>query len=153
MKIKYISETLLTNKSAYTHHVLKMCDAFSKKSDVCLLIPMIDKRINFTKIKKDFLLTSKKNFLIKDILNFKLSNFIYRILFGFKVAKDIKKTLKNKKTIFFAGNGGSAADCEHLAGELVGRYKKNRKPYKAISLTTDTSVLTCIANDFGYEKC
>tara|TARA_X000000950_G_scaffold286617_1_gene396100 strand:- start:23493 stop:24047 length:555 start_codon:yes stop_codon:yes gene_type:complete len=69
-----------------------------------------------------------------------------------KIAKDIKKTLKNKKTIFFAGNGGSAADCEHLAGELVGRYKKNRKPYKAISLTTDTSVLTCIANDFGYEK-
>ena len=69
-----------------------------------------------------------------------------------KIAKDIKETLNNKKTIFFAGNGGSAADCEHLAGELVGRYKKNRKPYKAISLTTDTSVLTCIANDFGYEK-
>lgn len=68
------------------------------------------------------------------------------------ITKAIKKTLKNKKTIFFAGNGGSAADCEHLAGELVGRYKKNRKPYKAISLTTDTSVITCIANDFGYEK-
>jgi D-sedoheptulose 7-phosphate isomerase len=69
-----------------------------------------------------------------------------------KIAKDIKKTLKNKKTIFFIGNGGSAADCEHLAGELVGRYKKNRQPYKAISLTTDTSVITCIANDFGYHK-
>ena len=41
-----------------------------------------------------------------------------------KIAKDIKETLNNKKTIFFAGNGGSAADCEHLAGELVGRYKK-----------------------------
>ena len=69
-----------------------------------------------------------------------------------KIAKDIKSTFKKKKTIFFAGNGGSAADCEHLAGELVGRYKKNRKPYKAISLTTDTSVITCIANDFGYDK-
>ena len=68
------------------------------------------------------------------------------------IAKEIKKTLKNKKTIFFAGNGGSAADCEHLAGELVGRYKRSRSPYKAISLTTDTSVITCIANDFGYEK-
>ena len=68
------------------------------------------------------------------------------------ITKEIKKTLKNKKTIFFAGNGGSAADCEHLAGELVGRYKKNRKPYKALSLTTDTSVITCIANDFGYDK-
>ena len=68
------------------------------------------------------------------------------------ITKEIKRTLKNKKTIFFAGNGGSAADCEHLAGELVGRYKKNRKPYKALSLTTDTSVITCIANDFGYDK-
>ena len=68
------------------------------------------------------------------------------------IAKEIKKTLKNKRTIFFVGNGGSAADCEHLAGELVGRYKKNRKPYKALSLTTDTSVITCIANDFGYDK-
>ena len=69
-----------------------------------------------------------------------------------KISKDIKKTLKNKKTVFFAGNGGSAADCEHLAGELVGRYKKNRKLYKALSLTTDTSVITCISNDFGYDK-
>ena len=68
------------------------------------------------------------------------------------ITKEIKKTLKNKKTIFFAGNGGSAADCEHIVGELVGRYQKNRKPYKAISLTTDTSVITCIANDFGYDK-
>ena len=68
------------------------------------------------------------------------------------ITKEIKKTLKNKKTIFFVGNGGSAADCEHLAGELVGRYKKNRKPHKAIPLTTDTSVITCIANDFGFEK-
>jgi D-sedoheptulose 7-phosphate isomerase len=68
------------------------------------------------------------------------------------ISSKIKKTLKEKKTIFFAGNGGSAADCEHIAGELVGRYKKNRAPYKAISLTTDTSVITCIANDFGYEK-
>jgi D-sedoheptulose 7-phosphate isomerase len=69
-----------------------------------------------------------------------------------QITKEIKKTFKKKKTIFFAGNGGSAADCEHIAGELVGRYQKNRKPYKAISLTTDTSVITCIANDFGYDK-
>ena len=68
------------------------------------------------------------------------------------ITKEIKRTLKNKKTIFFAGNGGSAADCEHLAGELVGRYKKNRKPYKAISLAADVGTITCIANDFGYEN-
>ena len=68
------------------------------------------------------------------------------------ITKLVKKTFKNDRTVFFVGNGGSAADCEHLAGELVGRYKKNRPPYRAISLTTDTSVITCIANDFGYEK-
>ena len=68
------------------------------------------------------------------------------------IAKEIRKTYKRNGTVFLAGNGGSAADCEHIAGELVGRYKKNRKPYNAISLTTDTSVITCIANDFGYDK-
>ena len=69
-----------------------------------------------------------------------------------KIAKDIKSRLKNNKTIFFAGNGGSAADCEHITGELVGRYKKNRKPYKAMSLAADVGTITCIANDFGYEN-
>tara|TARA_Y100000768_G_C23917003_1_gene652878 strand:- start:759 stop:1313 length:555 start_codon:yes stop_codon:yes gene_type:complete len=89
---------------------------------------------------------------IRDHLNLIENNFKQISSCIEKIATDIKKTLKENKTIFFVGNGGSAADCEHLAGELVGRYKKNRKPYKAISLTTDTSVITCIANDYGYEK-
>jgi len=89
---------------------------------------------------------------IKDHLNL-INNNLEQISYcAEKISTYIKKTLKDGKTIFFAGNGGSAADCEHLAGELIGRYKKNRKPYKAISLTTDTSVITCIANDFGYDK-
>ena len=49
------------------------------------------------------------------------------------------------------GNGGSAADAQHLAAELVGRYMKDRPAWPAIALTTDTSILTSIANDFGYE--
>jgi len=53
--------------------------------------------------------------------------------------------------IFWCGNGGSAADSQHLAAELVGRFKKNRKPLKSIALSTDTSVITCIANDFSYD--
>ena len=69
-----------------------------------------------------------------------------------KIASDIKRTFKNNKTIFFVGNGGSAADCEHLAGELVGRYKKDRKPIKAHSLSSDVGIITCIANDYGFEK-
>ena len=59
--------------------------------------------------------------------------------------------IKNKKKIIFFGNGGSAADAQHLAAELVGRFAKNRHAMAAISLNTDTSIITSIANDFGYE--
>ncbi len=55
-----------------------------------------------------------------------------------------------KKLVFF-GNGGSAADAQHLAAEMVGRYLRERAPYRAIALTTDTSALTAIGNDYGYE--
>jgi len=64
----------------------------------------------------------------------------------------IIKTLKRGNTVFLAGNGGSAADSQHIAAELVGQFKKKRKPLKAIALTTDTSNLTAIGNDFGYEN-
>jgi D-sedoheptulose 7-phosphate isomerase len=63
----------------------------------------------------------------------------------------IANSLSCGRTVFWCGNGGSAADCQHMAAELVGRFKKNRKPLRSIALTTDTSILTCIANDFGYE--
>ena len=49
------------------------------------------------------------------------------------------------------GNGGSASDCQHLAGELVGRFVNERKPLKSIALTADSAVMTCIVNDYGYE--
>lgn len=57
---------------------------------------------------------------------------------------------KNGKVILF-GNGGSASDSEHIAAELVGRFKKDRTALAAIALTTNTSVLTSLANDYGYE--
>jgi len=57
---------------------------------------------------------------------------------------------KNGKLIVF-GNGGSAADSQHIAAELVGRFKKDRKSLAAIALTTNTSILTSLANDYGYE--
>ena len=60
------------------------------------------------------------------------------------------EAIRNGKKIIFCGNGGSAADSQHLAAELVGRYKTNRRALAAISLTVDTSVLTAVANDFGY---
>lgn len=54
--------------------------------------------------------------------------------------------------ILLAGNGGSAADAQHIAAEFVGRFVKNRRSYAAIALTTDTSALTAIANDYGFER-
>jgi D-sedoheptulose 7-phosphate isomerase len=60
--------------------------------------------------------------------------------------------LKNNRKILIFGNGGSAADAQHIAAELVGRYKVERKGLPAIALTTDSSALTCISNDYGYEQ-
>ena len=91
MKVFYIAETSLTNRSAYTHHVIKMCDAFQKKTDVILIIPHIKKKQNFKQLRNNFLLTAKNKFLIKSILNFRMNNFFYRILFGYKTAKYLKR--------------------------------------------------------------
>ncbi|HTD70316.1 MAG TPA: SIS domain-containing protein [Gemmatimonadales bacterium] len=55
-------------------------------------------------------------------------------------------------TLFFAGNGGSAADAQHIAAEYVVRYGHNRRPLPAVALTTDTSLLTACANDLGYDE-
>ena len=71
-----------------------------------------------------------------------------------KIAEVIKVTVevyKNKKKILIAGNGGSAADAQHFAAELVGRYGFDRPSLPALALTTDTSNLTAIGNDYGYD--
>jgi len=60
--------------------------------------------------------------------------------------------LKNEGKILLAGNGGSAADAQHIAGEFVSRFAFDRPGLPAIALTTDTSILTAIGNDYGYEK-
>lgn len=62
------------------------------------------------------------------------------------------EALKNDKKIIFAGNGGSAADAQHLAGELVNRFGFERPGLSAVAITTDTSVITSIANDYGFER-
>jgi D-sedoheptulose 7-phosphate isomerase len=68
-----------------------------------------------------------------------------------ETAKTIINSLKNGNKILFCGNGGSAADCQHLAGEFVNRFRINRKPLPGLALTTDSSVLTCIGNDFSFD--
>jgi len=64
----------------------------------------------------------------------------------------ICQTLNTGNKILLCGNGGSAADAQHIAAELVGRYERHRRAWPAIALTTDTSALTAISNDFGYEE-
>ncbi len=68
------------------------------------------------------------------------------------VARQMVDCLKRGNRIYLAGNGGSAADAQHIAAELIGRYMRERASLPAIALTTDTSALTAIANDFGYEE-
>ena len=62
------------------------------------------------------------------------------------------ETFLKKGKILLAGNGGSAADCQHIAAEFIGRLNFDREPLPAIALTSNTSNLTCIANDYGYEE-
>lgn len=64
----------------------------------------------------------------------------------------VVETLKNGNKILLCGNGGSAADAQHIAAELVGRYKRDRRGLAAIALTTDSSILTSIGNDYGYDR-
>jgi D-sedoheptulose 7-phosphate isomerase len=69
-----------------------------------------------------------------------------------QAAKACVGALREGKKVLFAGNGGSAADAQHLAGELVSRFAYDRPGLPAFALTTDTSVLTAIGNDYGYER-
>lgn len=68
-----------------------------------------------------------------------------------QVASCLIEVVKKGNKILICGNGGSAADSQHFAAELTGRYKRERKALSAIALTTDTSALTAIGNDYGYK--
>jgi D-sedoheptulose 7-phosphate isomerase len=63
----------------------------------------------------------------------------------------MRTCLQNGHKILLMGNGGSAADCQHIAAEIVGRYKRERKGLPAIALTTDSSILTSVGNDYGFN--
>ena len=69
-----------------------------------------------------------------------------------EVAKVASSTIKAGHKIMLCGNGGSAADSQHIAAELIGRFEKERRSMAAIALTTDTSALTAIGNDYGYDQ-
>jgi D-sedoheptulose 7-phosphate isomerase len=86
-----------------------------------------------------------------------LGNYLAETLNGNEAQLDLasslfSKTLAEGNTIFWCGNGGSASESSHLATELVGRFKENRISLPSISLNADTTAITCIANDFGYDE-
>jgi D-sedoheptulose 7-phosphate isomerase len=70
----------------------------------------------------------------------------------FEAGNIIKNAIKNGQTLFLCGNGGSAADAQHIAAEFTGRFLKEREGLPAIALTTDTSALTAIGNDYGFSR-
>lgn len=69
-----------------------------------------------------------------------------------KIAETITSAMRAGCKVLFFGNGGSAADAQHVAAEMVGRFERERHPMPALALTTDTSILTAVANDYGYEN-
>jgi D-sedoheptulose 7-phosphate isomerase len=69
----------------------------------------------------------------------------------YQITLQVISCLKKRGKIFFFGNGGSAADSQHLASEFVGRFQRERDPLPAISLTTDTSIITSLSNDYNFE--
>jgi len=87
-----------------------------------------------------------KILILKELKNTNYSNLIN------DVSNEIINCIKNGGKILIAGNGGSASDAQHFAAELVGRFELERKGYPAIALTTDSSVLTSISNDYTYEN-
>jgi D-sedoheptulose 7-phosphate isomerase len=69
-----------------------------------------------------------------------------------RIAGEMTRAVLNGKKILWCGNGGSAADSQHLATELMGRFRRERRGLPSIALTTDTSALTAIGNDYGFDK-
>ncbi|MBI5593641.1 MAG: SIS domain-containing protein [Deltaproteobacteria bacterium] len=69
-----------------------------------------------------------------------------------RAARELTATIESGKKILICGNGGSAADAQHFAAELVGRFEKERASYPALALTTDSSALTAIGNDYGFDR-
>jgi D-sedoheptulose 7-phosphate isomerase len=69
-----------------------------------------------------------------------------------EVAREIRSALVRGNKVLLFGNGGSAADAQHIAAEWMGRFQFERQPYPAIALTTDTSIITAIGNDYGFDR-
>ena len=68
-----------------------------------------------------------------------------------QIAAFVGTSIEKGGCVYLCGNGGSAADCQHIAGEFIGRFQRERVPFPAVALSTDTSVITCISNDYSFD--
>ena len=84
-----------------------------------------------------------------NVANWLLDNSTEIIL---EVSEILSETITNGGTVYLCGNGGSAADAQHIAAEFTGRFVKERRGLSAVALTTDTSALTAIGNDYGFDR-
>ena len=107
------------------------------------------------KTKRKMKNQKKLEFLEKEVKNhIELVKIVFSPSFNenlIKISETIVDCIKNGNKILLCGNGGSSADCQHFCGEMVNRFKKEREPLPFISLTTDTSVITSIGNDYSFE--
>lgn len=103
---------------------------------------MIDRRMDIDGKVREILLDSLS--VIEKTLNENLSKIKEAVVL-------IERCLKKGGKIFLFGNGGSAADSQHIAAEFIGRFKKERKSIPAVALTTDTSIITALGNDYGFD--
>lgn len=85
---------------------------------------------------------------MENLKSLREGNYIGNVI---NIVNIINNSLKKNGKVLIAGNGGSAADAQHFAAELVGRFMKERKALSAVALTTDSSVLTCMGNDYGFD--
>jgi D-sedoheptulose 7-phosphate isomerase len=90
--------------------------------------------------------------VVKESIELKRSFFAANEARIAEVAREIHTALENGNKILIYGNGGSAADAQHIAAEFIGRFQRERRPLAAIALTTDTSILTSIGNDYGFSE-
>lgn len=147
-----LPEKKVVEKYGGSIHILPLVEGFSSSS---LLNRIRSEGQDVKDNSGTHPLKSKEEQILSYLLS--SSNLFRQSAYGLKdliaeASEQINEVLRENNKILLCGNGGSAADSQHIAAELVGRFRKNRRALPAIALTTDTSILTAVANDYGFDQ-
>lgn len=150
--VETLPETKVVEKYGGNIHILPLIEGFSSSG-------LLNRIQSEAKDVKDTSGTIPLKSIEDQILSYLLSssNLFRQSAYGLKdliaaASDQLNQVLNKNNKILLCGNGGSAADSQHIAAELVGRFRKNRQALPAIALTTDTSILTAVANDYGFDQ-